>query len=85
MLVGPGVSAATIEAAVREVAPEELAALRPFDVYEGEELGEERRSIAWRLVFRAPDRTLTDAEVDERVGRIVSHLTEELDVRVRDA
>lgn len=85
LVVPSGLAAATIRDAVSRVAPEELVALRPFDVYEGDELGEDLRSIAWRLVFRAADRTLTDAEVDERVGRIVSHLTEELDVRVRDA
>ncbi len=85
LLVSSGVTAAMIEAAVRAVASGELVALRPFDVYEDEELGEGRRSVAWRLVFRAAGRTLTDDEVDEQVDRIVSHLTEELDVRVRDA
>ena len=85
LLVERDVAAGTIEDAVRAAEPEELVGLRPFDVYEDEELGRGRRSIAWRLVFRAADRTLTDAEVDEQVGRIVSHLTEELDVRVRDA
>jgi len=85
LLVPDGLRAGHIERAVRAGAPEELAALRPFDVYEGDALDGAGRSIAWRLVFRAPDRTLTDGEVDGYVGRIVSHLTEELDVRVRDS
>ena len=36
-----------------------------FDLYEGEQLGEGRKSLALRLEFRAPDRTLTDEEVAE--------------------
>ena len=38
-----------------------------FDVYAGEQAGEGRRSIALHLGFRAPDRTLTDEEVSERM------------------
>ena len=34
-----------------------------FDLYEGEQLGEGRKSLALRLEFRAADRTLTDEEV----------------------
>jgi phenylalanyl-tRNA synthetase beta chain len=37
-----------------------------FDLYRGEQVGEGRKSLAFRLEFRAPDRTLTDAEVAER-------------------
>jgi phenylalanyl-tRNA synthetase beta chain len=85
LLVPDGLAASRIETALREGGPDELVAVRPFDVYEGDALDGAGRSIAWRLVFRAADRTLTDGEVDEHVDRIVSHLTEELDVRVRDS
>jgi phenylalanyl-tRNA synthetase beta chain len=34
-----------------------------FDVYRGEQVGEGKNSLALRLEFRAPDRTLTDEEV----------------------
>lgn len=85
LLVPVAVAATDVERVLRAGAPEELVDVRPFDVYESEELEGARRSIAWRLVFRSPVRTLTDGEVDRFVGRIVSHLTEELDVRVRDS
>ncbi len=75
--------AAMVEAVIRSAGPAELVSVRPFDVYEGEASGEESRSIAWRLVFRAADRTLTDAEVETGVESIVTKLREELDVRVR--
>ena len=47
-----------------------------FDVYRGEQLGEGSKSLALRLEFRAPDRTLTDAEVARLRGRIEAELAE---------
>jgi phenylalanyl-tRNA synthetase beta chain len=41
-----------------------------FDVYEGAGLPEDRKSLAFSLVFRAADRTLTDAEVNAAFQRI---------------
>ena len=40
-----------------------LRSAEVFDLYEGEQLGEGRKSLALRLEFRAADRTLTDEEV----------------------
>ncbi len=60
-----------------------LTSVRLFDVYEGDKVEEGRRSLGWRLVFRAPDRTLTDPEVDGAVAGIVHRLEEDLDVRIR--
>ncbi len=60
------VSAAEVTAAVREGGGDLLAGAEVFDVYEGEQVGEGNRSLALRLEFRAPDRTLTDEEVAER-------------------
>ena len=47
-----------------------LERLGLFDVYRGEQVGEGSKSLALRLEFRAPDRTLTDEEVAERRARI---------------
>jgi phenylalanyl-tRNA synthetase beta chain len=47
-----------------------------FDLYRGEQVGEGRKSIAMRLQFRAPDRTLTDEEVAERRAAITEALSE---------
>jgi phenylalanyl-tRNA synthetase beta chain len=54
---------ARVAAVVAEGAGPLLSALRLFDVYRGEQVGEGRKSLAIRLEFRAPDRTLTDEEV----------------------
>lgn len=63
LVVDAAVPAADVEAALREGAGELLEALRLFDVFTGPQLGEGRRSLAYSLRLRAPDRTLTDTEV----------------------
>ena len=63
VLVPEEVPAAEVDAAVRIGGGELLAETRLFDVYRGEQVGEGEKSLALRLEFRAPDRTLTDEEV----------------------
>ena len=46
--------------------------MRLFDVYEGAQVGEGKKSLAYALRFRAPDRTLTEAEVREAVDAAVA-------------
>ncbi|MFC8197107.1 phenylalanine--tRNA ligase subunit beta [Streptomyces sp. NPDC057298] len=62
LVVSRDVPAADVEAALREGAGELLESVRLFDVYESEQLGGDRKSLAYALRFRAGDRTLT---VDE--------------------
>jgi len=45
-----------------------------FDVFRGGAIAEDRKSLAFALEFRAPDRTLTDQEVEPVVGAIVERL-----------
>jgi phenylalanyl-tRNA synthetase beta chain len=63
VVVPSEVNAATVRDAVLEGGGELLRSARIFDLFEGEQLGEGRKSLALRLEFRAPDRTLTDVEV----------------------
>jgi phenylalanyl-tRNA synthetase beta chain len=70
VVVPEAVSAAEIEEAVREGGGELLASTRVFDLYHGEQVGEGSKSLALRLEFRAPDRTLTDEEVADRRAAI---------------
>jgi len=79
------VPAEEVRAAIRGAASALLESLRLFDVYEGEKVEQGRRSLAWRLVFRAPDRTLTDPEIETVVDAVVRRLEEDFDVRIRDS
>ncbi|MGI8728282.1 MAG: phenylalanine--tRNA ligase subunit beta [Solirubrobacterales bacterium] len=61
---------------VRKAGGRLLRSAEIFDVYGGDQLGADQKSLAIRLTFRAADRTLTDAEVAERRERIVAALAQ---------
>jgi phenylalanyl-tRNA synthetase beta chain len=63
LIVPAEVAAADVAAALVEGAGELLESVRLFDLYTGEQIGEGRKSLAFALRFRAPDRTLTETEV----------------------
>jgi phenylalanyl-tRNA synthetase beta chain len=74
-VVVPGeVSAASVRETVLAGGGELLRAAEVFDLYEGEQLGESRKSLALRLEFRAADRTLTDEEVAGLRSEIAARL-----------
>jgi phenylalanyl-tRNA synthetase beta chain len=64
VVVPADVSAAQVRAAVLAGGGELLREADVFDLYEGEQLGEGKKSLALSLEFRAADRTLTDEEVE---------------------
>jgi len=76
LTVDESVPAAAVEAAIREAAGDLLESVWLFDVYRGEQVGERHKSLAYRLHFRAPDRTLTTDEVNALRDRATARATE---------
>ena len=76
VLIDEDVGAAQVHEAVLAGGGELLRSARVFDHYRGEQVGEGRKSVALRLSFRAPDRTLTDEEVAELRERIRARLAD---------
>ena len=62
LVVDASVTVAEVEAALREGAGALLESVRLFDVYTGDQVGEGKKSLAFALRFRAPDRTLVEGE-----------------------
>jgi phenylalanyl-tRNA synthetase beta chain len=76
VIVEEDVPAAQVREAVLSGGGELLRSARVFDLYRGEQVGDGRKSLALRLTFRAPDRTLTDEEVAGLREQIRSRLAE---------
>jgi phenylalanyl-tRNA synthetase beta chain len=74
VVVPADVPAAKVRETVLEGGGDLLAAAEVFDLYTGEQVGEGGKSLALRLSFSAPDRTLTDEEVAERRAAITEAL-----------
>ncbi len=85
VIVAEAVSAAAVIEVVREAGAPLLRDATVFDVYRGEQAGEGNVSLALRLTYRAPDRTLTDEEVAAKRRKIADSLAKRLDGRVRDS
>ena len=83
LLVPVGTSAASVEAVIRRGAGELLEQLALFDEFRGGGIPDGYRSVAWRLTFRHPDRTLRDKEVEGRRDKLLKILENELSVRHR--
>jgi phenylalanyl-tRNA synthetase beta chain len=81
--VAEDVEAGALVAAAREAAGPELREARVFDVYHGEQLGEGRKSVALRLAFQSPERTLSDDDAAELRARIVAALGERFGAELR--
>jgi len=54
-----------------------------FDIYEGEELPEGKKNLAFHIIYQAKDRTLSSKEIDEIQDKIIKALEEELEWEVR--
>jgi phenylalanyl-tRNA synthetase beta chain len=85
LLLPAGVRVGAVEELLRRVGGDLLEQVRVESDYRGAELPPETRSVAFRLTFRAPDRTLRDAEVDAVETRLLDGLAADLGVRRRDA
>ena len=83
LLVPKTVSAAAVVAAIRSYGGELVESVELFDVYEGPQVEETHRSLAYSIRLRAKDRTLTDDEANAIVGEIERGLEAEHGVRRR--
>lgn len=77
------VAAAEAVAAVQAAGGPLLGSVEVFDVYRGEQIGPDEVSLALRLAFRSPERTLTDEEVAERRAAIEAALADRVGGRIR--
>ena len=83
LLLDGALPASTVRGTIRAAAPDTLVAVREFDRYTGPGVPDGSVSLSLRLTFRAPDRTLTDAEVQHAVDGVVSALTAAHSARLR--
>jgi phenylalanyl-tRNA synthetase beta chain len=83
VILSEDVEAAAIEEVITCSAGELCAAVELFDLYLGHPVPEGQRSTAWRVTYRAADRSLTDSEVDEVHARVRQALGADLGAILR--
>ncbi len=83
LVVHDDVACGDLEAAIREAAGSLAEDVWAFDRFTGGAIPEDHASLAFRVVYRAPDRTLTDAEVDAAHARVVETVNARFGATVR--
>lgn len=85
VVVPESVPAKQIENIIRRYGTEILESAEVFDVFRGEKIGRGMKSVTFALVFRAPDRTLTDEEVNPIMEKIIFFVRDEAGGILREA
>jgi len=83
IVAGKDVPAVKVAQVIRKGAGPMLDSLTLFDLYSGPQVGEGKRSLAYRLTFRLPDRTLTDSDLVKVRGKIIKLLEREIGATMR--
>ena len=83
LLVPDGTTAGTVASALQTAGGELLENVALFDEFRGAGIPVGYRSLAWRLTFRHPERTLRDKEIDGRRARLLETLEKELGITPR--
>ena len=84
VVVPEPVEAAGLLATIQAAGGELLESVQAFDEYRGGQLPPGRKSVAFSMVFRSPERTLTDSEVDAQLDRVKAALRERHQATFRD-
>ena len=83
VLVDKTIPSEEIAKAIKKVAGSLLTNAEVFDVYEGKNIEEDKRSIAYSLSFGKQDRTLTDEEVNDVMNKVIENLQNKMGAELR--
>lgn len=83
VIVEEKVEVGQIEKIIMKKAKKLLESMQLFDIYRNERLGENKKSVAYSLIFRDKNKTLSDEEISEIMKNIISELEKSLGAELR--
>ena len=83
VIVEEKVEVGQIEKIVTKQAKKLLESIQLFDIYRNEKLGENKKSVAYSLIFRDKNKTLSDEEINQVMESIISELEKQLGANLR--
>ena len=83
-IVKEDVTSKEVEDVIKKAGSRLLTNIDVFDVYVGENVGKDEKSIAYALTFRDPNKTLNDEEVTVIFNKIIEEVTKKLDAVLRN-
>ncbi len=85
VVVEESIEAGQIEKIITKKAKKLLESMQLFDIYRDEKLGENKKSVAYSLIFRDKNKTLSDEEINTIMEDVVFELQKELGAELRKA
>jgi phenylalanyl-tRNA synthetase beta chain len=85
MIVAEEMPAAQVRETILKAGGFILKDVELFDIFRGEQIGTGNKSLAYRLTWQAPNRTLNDKEVGKMRERVIQVLEKEIKAKVRKA
>jgi phenylalanyl-tRNA synthetase beta chain len=83
MIVAKELTYGEVEKSVQKIRLNNLREVKLFDIFESEKLGAGKKSMAVNFTFLDEEKTLTDKEIDEWMGKIMTTLEKELNAEIR--
>jgi phenylalanyl-tRNA synthetase beta chain len=83
VIVDEAVPAGRVEEVIRQGGGHIVTHITLFDVYRGDQIGKDKKSLAYSLTYQSPEKTLTDNDVAQIRQRIIRRLDQELGARLR--
>ncbi len=83
VIVDEKVEVGQIEKIVTKKAKKLLESIQLFDIYRNEKLGENKKSVAYSLIFRDKNKTLSDEEINQIMEDIITELEKQLGATLR--
>ena len=84
LIVDDNVAVRTIEDVIRKTKTQIIESYKLFDVYKSDALGEGKKSVAYSIVFRSMDKTLTDDDVNAVMNDILKRLEDTCGAKLRE-
>ena len=84
MLIKDEINVKEIEKIIKEKGGKLLESVELFDIYKGKQIEDGHKSVAYSILFRSDEKTLTDEEVGAPMKKILKALEEKLGAKLRD-
>jgi len=83
LVIDKATTYAAIESSIQEANLVALKETRVFDIFESDKLGAGKKSVAINFVFNAPDKTLTDVEIDAMMKKLIQLFEKNIQAEIR--
>ena len=83
LLLDKKITFEAVEASIKKTNTNKLQAVKLFDIFESEKLGNNKKSLAVNFTFLDEEKTLTDKEIDAMMQRIIGALEKDVEAVIR--